>query len=191
MKKLGKKPTGRSRILIGMLLTAVLIGVGGCGAKDATSEPAASTQQSTASDQENPGQADQQRAANPAINAAMSIRRLQDNEQMVLTSDQKEKIKPILQSLIDTTDPDQTFLQEKADAITAVFTEAQKTYLSTDTPKGNPKGDGQNENGQQKDKTNANPNPQPNEQSGVPNKQAGAAFQPQDLYKQVLDSLNQ
>lgn len=174
MKKLGKKPKGRTWILIGMLLTAVLIGVGGCGTKDTTSEPAPSTQQSTASDQEN-GQAAQQRASNPAINAAMSIRRLQANEQMVLTSDQKEKIKPILQSLIDTTDPDQTFLQEKADAITAVFTEAQKTYLSTDTPKGNPKGDGQNENGQ----------------SGAPNKQSGAAFQPQDLYKQVLDSLNQ
>ncbi|MCB8817521.1 hypothetical protein [Desulfosporosinus shakirovi] len=184
MKKIGKRTKGRSWILVGIILSAVLIGVSGCGAKDTIADPTPSSQQ-TALGQENQGQAAQQRASNPAVEAAMSIRRLQANEEMVLTGDQKEEVKPILQSLIDTADPSQTFLQEKADAMTAIFTDEQKTYLSTNTPKGSPKGNDQNERPEPRDK----PNTQSNEQGGDPNRQAGVSSQPQDIFKQVLDSL--
>jgi len=119
---------------------------------------------------------------NPAIEAAMGIRRLQGNQQMVLTSDQKDKIKPILQLLIDTSNPSQDFLQQKADAIKAVFTEQQKTYLSTNTPKDNPKGNSQNGQEQPKD--------QPKGQNGAPHgNQTAPTGQLQDIFKQVLASL--
>lgn len=185
MKKSGVKTKGRSWILVGIILSAVLIGVSGCGAKDTSADPTPSSQQTTASGQENQGQAAQQRASNPAVKAAMSIRRLQANEQMVLTGDQKEEVKPILQSLIDTADPSQTFLQEKADAMTAIFTDEQKTYLNTNTPKGSLNGNDQNERPEPRDK----PNTQSNGQGGDPNRQAGVSSQPQDIFKQVLDSL--
>lgn len=189
MKELIRKPKGRSWIFLGMLLTGFLIGVSGCGTKDTTAEPAPSAQQSTVTAQDNQGQAAERRAANPAIEAAMSIRRLQASQEMVLTSDQKDKLKPILQSLIDTTDPDQTFLQEKADAITAVLTDEQKTYLSTNSPKGNQNGKGQNEEGEPKGQPGVQPGVQPDGQGGSPNKQAGGSPQSQDIFKQVLDSL--
>ncbi|MDR3585849.1 MAG: hypothetical protein P4L59_11075 [Desulfosporosinus sp.] len=196
-------------IVVGMLLSLVIIWVGGCGSKTATSTPAASTTQSTTSAQSNPsaqasttapdassasatqlttssqetqGQTAQKPTLNPAVEAAMGIRRLQDNQQMALTSDQKDKIKPILQLVVDTTNPSQDFLQQKADAIKAVFTDQQKTYLSTNTPKGNPNGNSQNGQDQPKDQTEG--------QSGVPKgDQTAPSGQLQNIFKQVLASL--
>ncbi|HBW35733.1 hypothetical protein [Desulfosporosinus sp. BICA1-9] len=101
---------------------------------------------------------------------------------MVLTSDQKDKIKPILQLLMDTANPSQEFLQQKAEAINAVFTEKQKTFLSTNTQKGNPSGKSPDGTTQPKDK--------PKGQSGAPDgNQTAPAGQSQDIFKQVLASL--
>ena len=71
------------------------------------------------------------KAQNPALKATMDISRLQRDQQNALTSDQKAKLKPILQELISTTNPSQDILQQKADAINAVFTDQQKTFLAT------------------------------------------------------------
>ncbi|MDR3601514.1 MAG: hypothetical protein P4L49_13715 [Desulfosporosinus sp.] len=191
VRKLTRKPW----MAVGILLSLAIIGVGGCGSKTATSTPAAATTQSTstqasattsdASSTSATGQ-DAQTAnkptLNPAIEAAMGIRTLQSNEQMVLTSDQKDKIKPILQLLIDTSSPTQDFLQQKADAIKAVFTDQQKTYLSTNTPQANPNGNGQNGQTPPKDQTKG--------QNGTStgNKTAPSG-QSQDIFKQILASL--
>ena len=190
-------------LAVGMLLSLAVIGVGGCGSQKTTSTPteaatqsssttpdasASATQPATTS-QENQGQTTQKPALNPAVEAAMGIRRLQDNQQMVLSSDQKTKIKPILQLLIDTSNPSQDFLQEKADAITAIFTDQQKTYLSTNTPnapKGNPTGNqsGNSQSGQEQ------PKDQTKGQNGAPEGNKGApSAQLQDIFKQVLASL--
>ena len=188
VQRLMRKPW----LVVGMLLSLAIIGVGGCGTKAATSTPETSSTsttdpsatQPTTSSQEN--EAAQKPAVNPAIEAAMGIRRLQGNQQMVLTSDQKDKIKPILQLLIDTSNPSQDFLQEKADAIKAVFTDQQKTYLSTNTSKGNPDGNSQNGQEQPKEK----PRDQAKGQSGAPNgNQTARSGQSQDIFKQVLASL--
>lgn len=190
VQKLTKKPW----LVVGMLLSLAIIGVGGCGTKSATSSPTtsststadASATQPTTSNQENQGQTTQKPALNPATEAAMGIRRLQGNQQMVLTSDQKDKIKPILQLLIDTSNPSQDFLQQKADAIKAVFTEQQTTYLSTNTSKGNPNGNSQNGQGQPKEL----PKDHTNGQNGAPNgNQTPPSGQAQDIFKQVLASL--
>jgi hypothetical protein len=165
-----RKLKRKSWLVAGMLLSLAIMGVGGCGAKAATSS------------QETQGQTAQKPALNPAVEAAMGIRRLQDNQQTVLTSDQKTTIKPILQLIIDTSNPSQDFLQQKADAIQAVFTDAQKTYLSTNTQKGNPNGNSQNGQEQPKDQTKG--------QNGAPNgNQTAPSGQSQDIFKQVLASL--
>lgn len=183
---------------MGVALSLMIIGVGGCGTKSATSSTTAAsaqqstqsssstsaTSQSTTTNETTQGQTSQKPTLNPAVQAAMEIRRLQSNQEMVLTSDQKTKIKPILQTLIATTNPSEDFLKQKADAIKAVFTEQQKSYLSTQTQKGDsktkPNGNsgGNTQNGQEQPKDHADAN----------NKSA-PSFQPQDIYKQVLNSL--
>jgi hypothetical protein len=67
---------------------------------------------------------------NPAVQAAMDILRLQKSTDAALTSEQKSTLKPILTELINATDPDSTYLQEKAEAIRAVFTDTQKSFLT-------------------------------------------------------------
>lgn len=182
-------------ITAGMILSLAVIGIGGCGSQNASSATSAAAKQSTAasqdtsetqssaSNQANQGQTAQKPAQNPAIEAAMGIRRLQSNQQMALTSDQKAKIKPILQLLIDTTNPSQDFLQEKANAITALFTDQQKTYLSTNPQKGNskeaPNGDNQ-----------AKPQEPPTDQKSASNgANRDPASRSQDIFKQALQSL--
>jgi hypothetical protein len=185
-----QKSTRTHWLVVGIVLSLAVIGVDGCGTKDATSSPATSSTQSaspsttdaTTSSQQTQGQTALKPDLNPAIEAAMSIRRLQDNQQTVLTSDQKATIKPILQTLIDTSSPSQDFLQQKADAISAVFTDAQKTYLSTNTQKDKPDGNGQKGQEPPKDQT--------NEQNRAPSgNQTAPSGQSQDIFKQVLASL--
>jgi len=181
-------------LVAGILLSLSVFLVGGCGTKAVTSSPDTSSIQSstsstdkavteaTTSSQENQGQTGQKPALNPAIEAAMSIRLLQENEQMVLSSDQKNSIKPILQLLIDTSNPSQEFLQQKADAINAVFSEQQKTFLNANTKKGNPNGKSPEGTTQAKD--------QVKDQNGAPTgNQPAPAGQSQDIFKQVLASL--
>jgi len=189
-----KKTTRKPWLVVGILLSLSVFGVGGCGTKAVTSSPDTSSIQSstssadgaatqdTTSSQENQSQNDQKPVLNPAIEATMSIRLLQENQQMVLSSDQKNSIKPILQLLIDTSNPSQEFLQQKAEAINAVFTEQQKTFLSTNTKKGNPNGKSPDGTTQVKDREKV--------QSGAPTgNQPAPAGQSQDIFTQVLASL--
>ncbi|SPF44120.1 conserved exported hypothetical protein [Candidatus Desulfosporosinus infrequens] len=187
-----RKSTKKPLIVVGMLLSLSIIGVGGCGASTPTAAPAASTTQSSTAapaasaasgtQSSSAGQQTQgQHVQNPALRAAMNITRLEKDQQNALTSDQKAKLKPILQDLISTSAPSQDVLQQKADAITAVFTDQQKTFLATPrTPNAN-KSNTNNPNG---NSTNGN-----NPQGGTGGKQGGVAPKPQDLYQKVLDSL--
>ncbi len=162
------KSTKKPLIVAGMLLSLAIIGVGGCGTTNTTATPSAS------------GTA-QRTAQNPAQKAAMEISRLQRDPQNALTSDQKTKIKPILQELISTPNPSTAILQQKADAINAVLTDLQKTFLAAPrTPNGNKP----NTNGSSGNSANGN-----NPQGGTGGKQAGSAPKPQDMYQRVLDSL--
>ncbi len=168
-------------MVVGMLLSLTVIGVGGCGTKTITSETT-----TTAETVATPATA-QKPALNPAIEAAMGIRRLQNNQATVLTSDQKAKIKPILQTLIDTASPSQDFLQQKGDAITAVFTEAQKAYLSTNTQKDRPDGNSQKGKGQGESEP---PTDGTKGQNGAPSgNQTAPSDKSQDIFTQVLASL--
>lgn len=178
---------GKPWILVGVLLMIVLIGASGCSQSKAT------TAQSTSQEQSNQGQPGQgQRVRNPALQATMEIRRLQSDQKNALTSDQKDKIKPILQELIKTSDPSQEILQQKADAINAVLTAQQKSSLTTPRPTN---GNDQNANNSNGNSTKGN-YPQGGggagggTGSGVGGKQGGSALSPQVIYQQVLDSLN-
>lgn len=174
------KSNRKPRIVLGVMLSLTLIGVAGCGSTTTTSTPA--TQSSTSS-QGKQGQPAQRQTQNPAAKAVMEIRRLQSNPQNALTTDQKNKIKPILQELISTSNPSQDILQQKADAINAVLTDPQKSYLATrpNSPANSQRQGGNNSTGN-------NPNGG-NQKSGAGNNQTGSTFNPQNIYQQVLDSL--
>lgn len=191
-----KKLKGRSLIITGVLLSALVIGVSGCGTKDTQSEVPSSTQQAGTEGQNLPKDGSQKQTLNPAVEAAMSIRRLQADEEVALTSEQKEVVKPILQSLIDTTNPSEDFLKEKGEAIKAVFTEDQKTYLSTNAPQGGHQGDRQNgqpPQGEPKDQPqnqgNSEAKEQPQGEKGAPDQNTPPSFQATDIFQEVLDSL--
>lgn len=173
----------KSWIKAGLILMVLVIGVSGCGTSNTAS--ANSTNQSPSA-QGQSGQGQNQRVRNPALQAATEIRRLQNDSQNALTSDQKEKIKPILQELIKTTNPSQDFLQQKADAINAVLTDQQKSSLTQrkssngNTPRRNYSGGGAGNGTGGGSGTGGGPG----------GNQNGSAFNPQTIYQQVLDSLN-
>ena len=173
------KSTKKPLIVVGMLLSLAIIGVGGCGSTTPTSSPAtpvaAVAQPSTSS------QTAQRPAQNPAQKAAMEISRLQRDPQNALTSDQKTKIKPILQELISTPNPSPAILQQKADAINAVLTDPQKTFLAAPRTSNGTK---PNTNGSSGNSSNGN-----NPQARAGGKQGGTPQKPQDMYQRVLDSL--
>lgn len=171
-----QRTTSRSRwITVGILLMVVLMGASGC------SQSKAATAQAT--DQGQPPQGKGQRVRNPALQAAMEIRRLQSDQKNVLTTDQKTKIKPILQELIKTTTLSQAELQQKADAINAVLTDQQKSSLTT--PK-NSNGNNQNATTSKGGSTKGN---YPQGGGGNGARQGGSASNPQVMYQQILDSL--
>lgn len=175
------KVTKRSLIAAGMVLSLTIIGVSGCGSSSTTSSSTAATSQSSTASQQNKGQTAQKTAQNPAMRAVIEISRLQKDQQNPLTSAQKATLKPILQELISTSNPSQDFLQQKANAISAVFTDQQKTYLSTlRTPNGN------KPNTQNSNSNSTNANKPHGEYTG---RQAGSPPNPQNMYKQVLNSL--
>lgn len=125
---------------------------------------------------------------NPALRAAMSLQRLEQKPDLALSAEQKAKLIPVLQDLINTQNPSQDFLQQKADLITGALTQAQKDSLNSQrngAGQGNPSGSGDgtgrgNWNGQ------AAGNGQG---AGSGQGQGQNRMQPQDLYKRVLDSL--
>lgn len=170
-------------IVVGILLLALL--GGGIYAYLSLNKPAA-----PAARQSNQGIMQR----NPAMQAAMEILRLQRNQEVALSSDQATKVKPILQELVNTANPSQDFLQQKADAINAVLTDQQKSFLAGqqrnfqgNNPNRNPGGTNPNPNSS--NSTNANGT---NRQGGDrSNNRSGRTFQPQDLYQQVLTALNE
>ena len=190
MKKItkGQGTHRKAWIIVGSLLMVVMIGASGCSSTQTTSAQPASQAQ-TNQGQTNKGQTGQgQRVRNPAQQAAMEIRRLQSNQQYALTSDQKDKIKPILQELISTSNPSQDVLQQKADAINAVLTDQQKSYLATATQRPS-KGNNQNSNNQNNSNNSSGNNNGTSPQGGAGGQQTRGTFKPQDIYQQVLDSL--
>jgi hypothetical protein len=188
-----QKSPKKTWLVTGVLLSLAIIGVGGCGSTKTPAATAPATTQSSAatpdtsgtqstSSNQSQGQTAQNSTPNPALRAVMQISGLQRDQQNALTSDQKAKLKPILQGLISTSNPSQDFLKQQADAINAVFTDQQKTFLATPrTPKGN------QQNAKNPDGTSTNRN---NSQGATGGKQAGNAPKPQDLYQKVLDSLS-
>lgn len=178
------KSISKPWLVMGMVLSLTIMGLGGCGTKAETSSTTATpaADATTANADASATQNAPKQVLNPAMEAAMGIRRLQGNQQTVLTTDQKEKIKPILQTLIDTSSPSEDFLQQKADAISAVYTDAQKTYLSSNAQKDKP--DGNRQSGQEK------PKDQTKGDAGAPKgNQTPPSGQSQDIFKQVLASL--
>lgn len=185
----------KTKILTGALVLLVALGTSGCGSSNTTT-----TQQANSS-QTNPGQAGQrQNQRNPALQAANELRRLQNDSQMALSSDQKEKVKPILQDLINTANPTSDYLQKQADAINTLLTDAQKNYLTSSRPNGNNNSNnrnstGNNPNNGNNGNMNGNPpggnNPNPNNRpNGAPNNNGnGRAFDAKTIYQQVLDLL--
>ena len=192
-------------LISGILLLLVAVGASGCGSNTAaTASTSSSSTGSAASSasQAAQGQSDQQSsdatggaiASNPALQTVMEMRRLQGSDQMVLTSDQKTKLKPLVQSLIDTSNPTQDFLQQQADAMSALLTDQQKTYLKQaptgqrpENNTGNPN-DG-NSNNNQKAGT-PNGNSAGNSDSNSNSNQKRPSFEPKDIYQQFLDLLN-
>jgi len=173
-------------LIVGSLLMFVLLGASGCSPSQGTSAQPASQAQTN---QGQPGKG--QRVRNPAEQAAMEIRRLQSDQQNALTSDQKAKIKPILQELISSSNPSQDVLQQKADAINAVLTDKQKSYLATPTQRPS-QGNNQNSNNPNSNysnNSNGNKTNGTNPQGGAGSQQTRGTFNPQGIYQQVLDSL--
>jgi hypothetical protein len=175
-------------IIMAISSLLVLVIAGGCNSTSSTATSGTQESSATGSTDKN----EQKQAPNPAVQAAMDIKRLQNNQDNALTSEQKEKIKPILNELISTTEPSQDFLQQKADAISAVLTDEQKSSLTTTqaTPPQNGNGPNgtppQNGNG-----TDGGPPQNGNGTDGGPpqNGNNDNAQSPEDIYKQVLDSL--
>lgn len=190
MKKIikGQGTHRKSWLVVGSLLMLVMIGASGCSSTQTTSTQPTSQAQSSQG-QTNQGQTGQgQRVRNPAQQAAMEIRRLQSNQQYALTSDQKVKIRPILQELISTSNPSQTVLQQKADAINAVLTDQQKSYLATAAQRPS-KGNNQSSTNSTNSTNSKGNNNGTNPQGGASGQQTRGTFKPQDIYQQVLDSL--
>lgn len=130
---------------------------------------------------------------NPAIQAASEIMRLQrSGGQNALTSDQTAKLKPILQNLINTGNPSQTFLQQQADAINAVFTSQQKSFLSSQRNnfRGNYQGGGNGPSGSPNGGGAQGGNGTPgNGGFRYRGNGQGGKFQPADIYKLALNAL--
>ncbi|MDR3583786.1 MAG: hypothetical protein P4L59_00495 [Desulfosporosinus sp.] len=190
------KSIRKSWIVVGALLSLTVIGVSGCGSPTTTSTPVAPATQSSTSSQANQGKTAKQSNQNPALRAVMEIRRLQSNQTNALTTDQKDKIKPILQVLISTANPTQDILQQNADAINAVLTDQQKSYLTTRPNSQGSSQAGSNATGSNATGSNAtgsnpnasNPNAS-NPTKGTGNTPTGRSNNPQVIYQQVLDSL--
>lgn len=193
MKKLVQS-WGRSKksiLIVGTLLLLISIGTAGCGSSTANSQ--------TNSNPSNSSQTQTQAGArqgqrNPALQAVNELRRLQNDSQMALSSDQKSKLKPILEDLINTTNPTSDYLQKQADAINALITDQQKSYLTNSRPNRNNANNGNNNSASNNAKSNSaestapNGNNQPN---GAPNNRGnGQPFDAKTMYQQVLDLIS-
>ncbi|WP_407305774.1 hypothetical protein [Desulfosporosinus sp. SB140] len=183
-----------------MIAILIALGISGCGTQQTASTQqtqAESTQSQTDQGQENKGQM----SVNPAVKAAMDILQLQHNDQVALTSEQTSTIKPILQELIDTSDPTNDVLQKKADAITSLFTDQQKSFLAQG-PGGNSHNSNNNSTNPSDNTNTSNTSDKTNSSNGTSVPQNGTkptngnpsggnehSFNAQDIYKQALAAL--
>lgn len=184
----------KSKIIAGALLLFITLGASGCGSSNAAAQQTNSSQ--TNANQTSPKQSQR----NPAMQAANELRRLQNDPQMALSSDQKGKLKPILQDLINTANPTTDDLQKQADAINALLTDTQKSYLASSRPNGNNKNNPNNTNSTGNNTNGNNPNPNPsgknspngnNRPNGTPNNNGnGRSFDAKTIYQQVLDLIS-
>jgi uncharacterized protein YceK len=177
-------------VISGVLLLMVAVGASGCGSNTAaTASTTSSSSTATQTTQTQSGQQNNQAnrgpmASNPALRTVMEMRRLQSNTQMALTSDQKTKLKPIVQNLISTSNPTQDFLQQQADAMNALLTDQQKNFLKQRPTGQRPRNNNSNGN-------NSNNSPNSGSQNGnSKSNQPRPSFQPKDIYQQFLNSLN-
>lgn len=193
----GKIIMKKSLFIAGTLLVLITLGTAGCGSTSSNSQ----TSSNSANSSQMQGQAGpKQGQRNPALQAANEVRRLQNDTQMALSSDQKTKLKPILQDLINTTNTTSDYLQKQADTINALLTDQQKNYLTSSRPNG-----GNNSNGA-KGNNSSNSNiakPNTSEQNaqggnnptnGAPqnrgNGQNGQSIDAKTIYQQVLDLIS-
>jgi hypothetical protein len=200
----GSKHTSKKVAAGAMIALLLAIGVTGCGTQQANSSQQTQTKNQSAEGQSGQGNGGQgqgrgQMAANPAMRAAQEIMQLQRNQQYVLTSDQVNKIKPILQELISTSNPTEEVLQKQADAIKAVFTDQQKSFL-TQQPSG-PNRNSQNNPTNPSNNSNNSGNPTPPSGANAPSRNGArpangnssggnqGSFNPQDIYQRALDAL--
>lgn len=116
-------------ILSGVLFLLIMTAAAGCSSQKAT-ETTQLEKTNTSAQTSNTRNAAEKGQANPAVKAAMDIIMLQRNTDLALTSAQCTSIKPLLEELIAAADPSDELLQNKADAITKLFTEEQKTFLN-------------------------------------------------------------
>lgn len=195
----GTKHTSKKVAAGAMIALLLAIGVTGCGTQQANSPQQTNNQ--SAKDQSGQGNGGQgqgrgQMAANPAMRAAQEIMQLQRNQQYVLTSDQVNKIKPILQELISTSNPTEAVLQKQADAIAAIFTDQQKSFLTQQ-----PSGPNRNSQNSPPNPSNNSGNPTPPGGANAPSRNGArpgdgnssggnrGSFNPQDIYQRALDAL--
>lgn len=116
------------KIMTGVLFLLIMAVAAGCSSQKA-SETAQLEKTNTPARTGNTQTAGKGHS-NPAVKAAMDIIMLQRNADVALTSAQSTSIKPILEELIAAADPSDELLQNKANAITKLFTEEQKTFLN-------------------------------------------------------------
>lgn len=118
----------RKRFKLGslLLITVMLIGVGGCNRGPTVSDQTRGLGQTqTSQPQYSPVN-----TTNPALEATMNVNRLLNNPENTLTKEQKDKIRPILQELNNASNLSRDALQKSANAINTVFTDAQKSFLA-------------------------------------------------------------
>ncbi len=176
-------------VIVGIL--ALLLVGGGIYAYFDLNQPKTASAGQTQTGQRNPA------GRNPAMRAASSILRLQADPQQALSADQKSKLKPILQDLINQQNPSQDYLTQAASSIEAVFTDAQRTYLSQNQGRypgagggqGGQGGQGYQGGGQGGQGGQGFQGGQGNRPYGGSRTTSGQSFNLQDLYKRVLDSL--
>lgn len=190
-KRIKSQSTKKSKIIAGALLLFIALGASGCGSSSAAAQQTNSSQ--TNANQTGPKQSQR----NPAMQAANELRRLQNDPQMALSSDQKEKLKPILQDLINAANLTSDDLQKQADAINALLTDPQKSYLANSRPNGN---NSNNRNSAGNNANGSNPNSNPsgqnapngnNRPNGTPNNNGnGRSFDAKTIYQQVLDLIS-
>ncbi|RNC28478.1 MAG: hypothetical protein AWM53_01458 [Candidatus Dichloromethanomonas elyunquensis] len=173
------------KIALLLLLTFITaFGISGCGSQSASTQQTQSQSGKDPAANSQSGQGQGRMQMNPATRAAMEVIQLQRNQQAALSSDQISKIKPVLQELMNTSNPTDDFLQKEAAVITGVFTDQQKSLLAQRPERNNSNNNNNSNNGGYNQAPPNGTNPPDRNQPG--NREP---FSVQDIYQQALDAL--